>query len=88
MIMEGCQSKSKELSLEEKICPNCGNTVEIFSVDTEAVCDRCGFVIYNDMLSCVHWCKYARKCVSDAAYERIQDMMQQRKERERNVHEA
>ena len=49
MIMEGCQSKSKELSLEEKICPNCGNTVEIFSVDTEAVCDRCGFVIYNDM---------------------------------------
>lgn len=88
MIMEGCQSKSKELSLEEKICPNCGNMVEIFSVDTEAVCDRCGFVIYNDMLSCVQWCKYARKCVGDAAYERIQDMMQQRKEREKNVHEA
>lgn len=73
MILEGCQSKSKEISIEERICPQCGHDIEIFSVDTEAACEHCGFVIYNDQLSCVQWCKYARQCVGDRMYE---DMME------------
>ncbi len=73
MILEGCQSKSKEISIEERICPQCGHEIEIFSVDTEAACEHCGFVIYNDQLSCVQWCKYARQCVGDRMYE---DMME------------
>ena len=73
MILEGCQSKSEEISIEERICPQCGHEIEIFSVDTEAACEHCGFVIYNDQLSCVQWCKYARQCVGDRMYE---DMME------------
>lgn len=53
MIFSGCQSKAKEVTIEERICPQCGNVIEIFSVDTEVVCEKCGFVAYNDKLSCV-----------------------------------
>lgn len=71
MIYTGCQSKSKEITLEERICPQCGNLIEVFSVDTEVACDQCGFVAYNDTLSCVQWCKYARQCVGDEMYEKM-----------------
>lgn len=74
MILEGCQSKSKEISIEERICPQCGHEIEIFSVDTEAACEHCGFVIYNDQLSCVQWCKYARQCVGDRMYENMMEI--------------
>ena len=80
MLYSGCQSKSKEISITEKICPQCGNTVELFSTDTEVTCDKCGFVIYNDMLSCVQWCKYARKCVGDEMYERMMEIARRQKE--------
>ena len=71
MIYTGCQSKSKEITLEERICPQCGNVIELFSVDTEVTCEHCGFVAYNDTLSCVQWCQYARKCVGDEMYEQM-----------------
>ena len=71
MLYSGCQSKSKEISIAEKICPQCGNPVEIFSTDTEVVCDKCGFVVYNDKLSCVQWCKYAKQCVGEETYEKL-----------------
>ena len=74
MILEGCQSKSKEISIEERICPQCGHEIEIFSVDTEAACEHCGFVIYNDKLSCVQWCKYARQCAGDRMYEEMMEI--------------
>ena len=74
MILEGCQSKSKEIPIEERICPQCGHEIEIFSVDTEAACEHCGFVIYNDQLSCVQWCKYARQCVGDRMYENMMEI--------------
>ena len=74
MILEGCQSKSKEISIEERICPQCGHEIEIFSVDTEAACEHCGFVIYNDQLSCVQWCKYAKQCVGDRMYENMMEI--------------
>ncbi len=74
MILEGCQSKSKEISIEERICPQCGHEIEIFSVDTEAACEHCGFVIYNDQLSCVQWCKYARQCVGDRMYKNMMEI--------------
>ena len=46
MIMEGCQGKP-QIQVLEKTCPQCGHEIEIFTVDTEAVCENCGFVIYN-----------------------------------------
>ena len=80
MIMEGCQGKPRTPTIEEKICPNCGNTIEIFSTDTEVACDKCGFIAYNDALSCVQWCKYARKCVGDEMYERMMEIARHQKE--------
>ena len=74
MIFSGCQSKAKEVTIEERICPQCGNVIEIFSVDTEVVCEKCGFVAYNDKLSCVQWCKYARPCVGDRMYENMMEI--------------
>ena len=79
MIMDGCQGKPRTPTLEEKICPQCGNPIEIFSTDTQVTCEICGFVAYNDGLSCVQWCKYARKCVGDEMYERMMEIAAQQK---------
>ena len=43
----------------------------MFSIDTQMACEKCGFIAYNDTLSCVQWCQYARKCVGDEMYEVI-----------------
>ena len=49
MIMEGCQGKP-QISIMDKICPQCGHEIEIFSIDTEAVCENCGFTIRKAVL--------------------------------------
>ena len=77
-IMEGCQGKP-QLQIFEKTCPNCGAEIEIFSVDTEATCEKCGFTIYNDTLTCVQWCKYARQCVGDKMYEQMMKIAERQK---------
>ena len=50
-------------TLEIKKCPICGENVELFSTDQECVCPQCGFVVYNDLVSCIRWCRYAEKCL-------------------------
>ena len=80
MTYSGCQSKSKEITLTERVCPNCGNIIELFSVDTEVACDKCGFVAYNDTLSCVQWCKYAKQCVGEQMYESMMAIAKKNKE--------
>ena len=81
MIMDGCQGKPRTPTILEKICPQCGNEIELFSIDTERKCEHCGFTVYNDMLNCVQWCKYARKCVGDKLYEQLMLVAQNQKER-------
>ena len=81
MIMEGCQGKP-QIKIMERTCPKCGHEVEIFSIDTQVACENCGFVIYNDTLTCVQWCKYARKCMGDEMVERLLAVARQKKERE------
>ena len=83
MIVEGCQGKPRTPTIHEKICPNCGSTIELFSIDTQVACDKCGFVAYNETLSCVQWCKYARKCVGDEMYEHMMKIVEAQKERAR-----
>jgi ribosomal protein S27AE len=55
-------------TLAIKKCPQCGEEIEIFSNDLSVNCSRCGFTVYNDTLSCVQWCKYARECVGEETY--------------------
>ena len=93
MIMEGCQGKPRTPTLEEKRCPQCGNIIEMFSTDTEVACEQCGFVAYNDALSCVQWCKYARQCVGDEMYEHMMELAalqrqkaaEERKKKQENI---
>ena len=83
MILDSCQGKPRTPTIEEKICPQCGNVIEIFSTDTEVACDHCGFMAYNDALSCVQWCKYARQCVGDEMYEHLMAIAEAQKARRR-----
>ena len=80
MIMDGCQGKPRTPTIIEKTCPQCGNEIELFSSDTEVACDNCGFIVYNDTLSCVQWCKYARQCVGDEMYEVMMKIAERQKE--------
>ena len=81
MIMHGCQAKPKTPTIIEKVCPQCGHEIELFSIDTQMACEHCGFVAYNDTLSCVQWCKHARKCVGDEMYEQMMQVLEKQKER-------
>ena len=73
MIFSGCPGtdKLRNPTISEKICPVCGNTIEIFSTDTEVACEKCGFVAYNDELSCIQWCQYAEKCIGTELYQKL-----------------
>jgi hypothetical protein len=55
-------------TLTIKKCPQCGDEVEVFSNDVSVKCSKCGFVVYNDIASCVQWCKHARECVGEEMY--------------------
>ena len=81
MILHGCQAKPRTPTIHEKICPNCGNVIELFSIDTQVACDVCGFVAYNDTLSCVQWCAHAKDCVGEAMYEQMMQIVRAQKER-------
>ena len=60
-----------------KICPSCKN------IRTQTPCEHCGFVAYNDTLSCVQWCAYAKQCVGEEMYNAMMEIAaKQKKERE------
>lgn len=58
-------------TLAIKKCPQCGADVEVFSNDLFVKCDQCGFVVDNDIASCVQWCKHAKECVGDEMYRKL-----------------
>jgi hypothetical protein len=59
-------------TLEIKECPECRSEIELFSDEVSATCDECGFIAYNDLKSCVAWCRYARDCAGDEVVDRFQ----------------
>ena len=79
MVFEGCQGKPRTPTILEKICPQCGNVIELFSIDTQMACENCGFVAYNDTLSCVQWCAYAKQCVGEEMYEHMMQIAEAQK---------
>ena len=71
-MINGCPGAAALKGIQElkvKICPACGAEIEIFSGDTHVTC-ACGFIAYNDMQSCIKWCRMARECVGDEIYEK------------------
>ena len=81
MIMQGCMARPKTPTSIEKVCPQCGHDIELFSIDTQMPCEHCGFVAYNDTLSCVQWCQYARECVGEEMYESMMRLAASQRER-------
>ena len=81
MIMQGCMARPKTPTIIEKVCPNCGHEIELFSIDTQMACENCGFIAYNDTLSCVQWCQYAKQCVGEEMYESMMRLAKLQKER-------
>ena len=72
-IFSGCPGadRFKNPTLEERVCPVCGNIIEIFSVDVSVKCDHCGFEAFNDLQSCVKWCKFAEQCIGTELYHKL-----------------
>jgi len=70
MIMEGCQGK-RGPEIEEVACPACGEMIELAATDVMAACDKCGHVVYSDLMNCVFTCPKARACVGDERYEQL-----------------
>ncbi len=58
-------------TLKVKRCPECDKEIEVFSTDIEIRCGNCGFVIYNELESCIQWCKYAKECVGEELYKKL-----------------
>jgi DNA-directed RNA polymerase subunit RPC12/RpoP len=67
----GSSGLRNNITLEIKLCPECGSDVELFSIDLKARCEKCGFVVYNKLQSCIQWCKYAEQCVGAEMYNKM-----------------
>ena len=87
-MLEGCQGKPRTPTIIEKICPQCGHEIELFSIDTQMACEHCGFVAYNDTLSCVQWCAHARDCVGEEMYKHMMKVIEARKYRRNKEEKA
>jgi NADH pyrophosphatase NudC (nudix superfamily) len=57
-----------------KICPGCGEEVEIWSDELKARCARCGTTVFReDIPACIDWCKAARECLGKEKYNRLME---------------
>lgn len=64
-----CHGNTPQLVI--KTCPECGNEIEMFSVDMKVVCDRCGYEAYNDIQYCIEWCSHAEQCIGAEMYRKL-----------------
>lgn len=78
----GAANLSGTPTLKVKQCPECCTEVELFSTDVSRTCLKCGFIVYNDITSCIKWCKLARECVGDVLYEELMEALEMKEQRE------
>lgn len=73
-MFDGCPGAAqftRTPTLKIKRCPECGGDVEIFSTELRVKCDKCSFTVYNELESCIQWCKYAKECVGEELYNKL-----------------
>ena len=58
-------------TIKIKNCPECGGEVELFSSDIKVKCSDCGFIVFNNIESCIQWCLYAKECVGEELYNKL-----------------
>ena len=69
---------------EDFPCPECGNEVEIWSIEYKATCDKCGTVVYRQKdTSCLQWCEYAAQCVGTTRYRQFLEQVAEAEAREK-----
>lgn len=83
-ILRGCPGSSqlKVPTITEKVCLVCGNVIELFSIDVSVPCDKCGFVAYNDLQSCIQWCSKAEECIGTEMYNKLVKEKKDKKKKE------
>ncbi len=76
MIFDKCPGAAnlRTPTLSIKKCPKCGEEVEVFSNDLKVKFSNCGTTVYNDIQSCVQWCKYAKECLGEEEYKKVMQM--------------
>lgn len=72
MIFECPGSKRFKKPYPETLdCPFCGEKVEMWSDESQAVCPKCKKVVARQLgACCLDWCKYAKECVGQDIYDR------------------
>ena len=74
MLKESCPGSReiKEPKPEEIKCHHCGESVEIWSDETETKCKHCGKMNMRLLGStCIEWCAFAKECVGEEKYKRL-----------------
>lgn len=62
----------REPTPEEMPCPNCGESVEIWTHELKATCPKCGGTVMREVMpSCIDWCKFAKECVGEEVYAKL-----------------
>jgi NADH pyrophosphatase NudC (nudix superfamily) len=75
MMLDYCPGATnlKTPTLSIRKCPQCGVEVEVFSNDISVKCSGCGFEVYNDIESCIQWCRHAKECVGEEMYRKLME---------------
>lgn len=72
MVLDFCpgSKKFKNPEPENIKCPNCGENVEIWTDEIQAICPKCKSTILRPQegASCLDWCKYAKECIGEVTY--------------------
>jgi len=55
-----CPGSDVEITV--KVCPKCGEEVELFTGDSKARCSSCGTWVAREKASCIEWCPGATQC--------------------------
>jgi hypothetical protein len=58
-------------TIKIKNCPACGGEVELFSIDMKVDCPACGQPVFNNINSCIDYCRYAEECLGAETYQRL-----------------
>jgi ribosomal protein S27AE len=77
-MLERCPGGSdiRTPTLTVKKCPRCGSEVEVFSNEVQVACGGCGTPVYNNLQSCIQWCKFAKMCFGKDEYQRMKTRLE------------
>ncbi len=77
-MSEKCKGTGLRISIYR--CPECFETVEIFSDEKKATCTYCGSIIFIETASkCMEWCASAGACMAKTVGKQVKKARKARK---------